>query len=1053
MKLFKPEWVSHNGEPIFSVDFHPGGKRFATAGQDSKIKVWSFECVKNHAHKKSSRLLCTIANHLGSVNCLRFSHDGFYLASGSDDHTGLIFCLTSQDGGEGRLGGLEEGGGGFLEDVEGNIENWKCIHTLREHSGDVIHVSWSKDDGMLSTCSVDNCVIIWSAVQKFAKLKVLHGHSGFVQGVAWDPIGKYLASQSEDKSVIVWRTKDWKIEKKITDPFQESSGTTIFRRLDWSPDGQFLIAAHAKNNVVCSVATILLRDSWLKQCDLVGHDGPVVASRFNHLLYDANAGSGGSLQEGMGAASEQKGGSYFLCCALGSQDCTLSVWITSRERPLLALKHCFDRTIVDLCWAPSGGQLIACSYDGTVVYVDLAQEIGVPLSEGEKEGILSEKYGNLSRMLCGAAGGVGGGGGGLLSLPENPEQLLLQLEKKKKKSTSLSRIQQDNHRPDSVDMAAGTTLTTAATLTTPSSVHLSLVASSCVPLSSSSSAQKETRTKDGRRRIVPQFMGGSSPAPRPPLSAFGGSAPAVEAAEGISSARMATVLGSPEPKVASEGTPAGGGSLCGGLKLTGRKGLLENRLSSHPISAESAGGVGGNGGGLGGMMMGSEEASGGGKREAATTCGGKKSVKSQRSMNQSRGVENAAYVDERTQDALPAFQGASWDGKMSRWNVAVFSTCNRVPCGERFQSHEICGGGRVYCVEVDNECGKQFRKVSLLDGGAILWTILLAGDFWVSLVAGNGKYIFIACGSELSVVGRESGRKLFPVFVGGSPICVVECKDEYLLWICADGSLRVFDLDRRRSILSLESIYGLFFEGGLDSGLVGCSSASLERSSFLTLLKVQILDSGAPVLTRSDGRVFLYDVANFHTWCLLSDPCCDFRNLSVIRDSGPVRGGRLASLQGVDDGMVAGYHSLGLSSTFVMNRHRKRFEDDAMVSPMVGVSFVEQQLLGAVLVDSLVEYRYWVHVYVKLLVGHSFEVKLREFCEDLLGPPHVCDEDWGKNGGSFGGEDESEWRPFVVGVSKREIFCEIFPLICANRNLQRLATELKASFDLVMMKE
>tara|TARA_B100000524_G_C23544483_1_gene332487 strand:- start:70 stop:180 length:111 start_codon:yes stop_codon:yes gene_type:complete len=33
MFIEKPAWVSHDGQPIFSVHVHPDGSRFATAGQ------------------------------------------------------------------------------------------------------------------------------------------------------------------------------------------------------------------------------------------------------------------------------------------------------------------------------------------------------------------------------------------------------------------------------------------------------------------------------------------------------------------------------------------------------------------------------------------------------------------------------------------------------------------------------------------------------------------------------------------------------------------------------------------------------------------------------------------------------------------------------------------------------------------------------------------------------------------------------------------------------------------------------------------------------------
>lgn len=49
----------------------------------------------------------------------------------------------------------------------------------------------------------------------------LIGHNGLVKGVTWDPVGQYLASQSDDKSLRIWRTKDWKEQACITEPFKE----------------------------------------------------------------------------------------------------------------------------------------------------------------------------------------------------------------------------------------------------------------------------------------------------------------------------------------------------------------------------------------------------------------------------------------------------------------------------------------------------------------------------------------------------------------------------------------------------------------------------------------------------------------------------------------------------------------------------------------------------------------------------------------------------------------------------------------------------------------
>ena len=80
----------------------------------------------------------------------------------------------------------------------------------------------------------------------------------------------YFSLQSVDKSLCLWNVNDWSLEKKITEPFQESSGTTHALRLNWSPDGQYLVTAHAMNNGG-PVAKIIERNGWKTKMDFVGH--------------------------------------------------------------------------------------------------------------------------------------------------------------------------------------------------------------------------------------------------------------------------------------------------------------------------------------------------------------------------------------------------------------------------------------------------------------------------------------------------------------------------------------------------------------------------------------------------------------------------------------------------------------------------------------------------------------------------------------------------------------------------------------------------------------
>jgi protein HIRA/HIR1 len=87
------------------------------------------------------------------------------------------------------IGSTIFGGGGKT-----NVEHWRCVSTLRGHSGDILDLGWSPDDQYLASSSVDNTVRIWNMLNMPESIAVLKGHTGLVKGIAWDPIGILLLS-------------------------------------------------------------------------------------------------------------------------------------------------------------------------------------------------------------------------------------------------------------------------------------------------------------------------------------------------------------------------------------------------------------------------------------------------------------------------------------------------------------------------------------------------------------------------------------------------------------------------------------------------------------------------------------------------------------------------------------------------------------------------------------------------------------------------------------------------------------------------------------------
>uniref|UniRef100_A0A8C5V3I7 Protein HIRA n=1 Tax=Microcebus murinus TaxID=30608 RepID=A0A8C5V3I7_MICMU len=463
MKLLKPTWVNHNGKPIFSVDIHPDGTKFATGGQgqdSGKVVIWNMSPVLQEDDEKDEnipKMLCQMDNHLACVNCVRWSNSGMYLASGGDDKLIMVWKRATYIGPSTVFGSS-----GKLA----NVEQWRCVSILRNHSGDVMDVAWSPHDAWLASCSVDNTVVIWNAVKFPEILATLRGHSGLVKGLTWDPVGKYIASQADDRSLKVWRTLDWQLETSITKPFDECGGTTHVLRLSWSPDGHYLVSAHAMNNSG-PTAQIIEREGWKTNMDFVGHRKAVTVVKFNPKIFKKKQKNGSSA----------KPSCPYCCCAVGSKDRSLSVWLTCLKRPLVVIHELFDKSIMDISWTLNGLGILVCSMDGSVAFLDFSQdELGDPLSEEEKSRIHQSTYGKSLAIMTEAQLST--------AVIENPEMLKYQ---RRQQQQQLDQKSAPAREPGSAASVAG--VVNGESL---EDIRKNLL-----------KKQVETRTADGRRRITP----------------------------------------------------------------------------------------------------------------------------------------------------------------------------------------------------------------------------------------------------------------------------------------------------------------------------------------------------------------------------------------------------------------------------------------------------------------------------------------------------------------------------------------------------------------------
>ncbi|KAJ8005623.1 hypothetical protein DPEC_G00119860 [Dallia pectoralis] len=1012
MKLLKPSWVGHNGKPIFSVDIHPDGTKFATGGQgedSGKVVIWNMTPVLREEAEKNEatpKMLCQMDNHLACVNCVRWSNNGLYLASGGDDKLVMVWKRAAFIGPSTVFGSSSK---------LANVEQWRCVTILRNHTGDVMDVAWSPHDVWLASCSVDNTVVVWNA-RKFPEIVTsLRGHTGLVKGLTWDPVGKYIASQADDHSLKVWRTMDWQQETNITKPFNECGGTTHVLRLSWSPDGQYLVSAHAMNNSG-PTAQIIERDGWKTNMDFVGHRKAVTVVKFNPKIFKKKQKNGSST----------KPSCPYCCCAVGSKDRSLSVWLTSLKRPLVVIHDLFDKSIMDISWTLNGLGILVCSMDGTVAYLDFSQdELGDPLNEEEKNAIHHNIYGKSLAITTEAQLST--------TIIENPEMLKYQQDRQREELARQS-LPHETQAHKLTSVVNGESL---------EDIRKNLL-----------KKQVETRTADGRRRITPLCIaqldtGDFSPALFNSVPILPGSVTQLPS-QLSSDSNTATSLGQrpcQEPLSTPAPEDAKDGSVSSGLAQTNSTALKSNLLLTastkmEPMKAldsrftersKATPGVSiSSVAGLTPLDRGKDVSTlkeSKPKEETSSDSEDKMAVVKSLSFSKRKpydpdGGENQVEKRKKgrprkmdikmmTPGGTQPLQQVPPSSEKEPCRVAAVPVSVLqlpTPTPQKTFTLQVSMEPPVY-LEVENE----FSTVS----GAKLSQLRCSreGREWVTLLpsrvisaAGSSDIVAVASVDRMLSVFSACGRRLLPAILLPGPMSTLHCSGFYVMALTACATLSVWDVQKQSALVKNQSLQTIL------SGKECTVSQSL------------LTQQGVPIISLSNGKSFCFN-SSLETWNLIADKqdllvqCADFRNCVSSQDAA-VSHGPLAVMQGRN--LNAGRLASRLSST------------PHSLQQGMTLAFLENQIASALILRSSVEYRHWLLIYARFLVNEGSDYRLRELCKDLLGPVHKS--------------ASSAWEPTTLGLRKRDLLKELLPVIGQNLRFQRLFTEYQDQLEQLRIK-
>lgn len=480
----------------YAISVNHNGTKVATGGLDGNVKIWDTQLILRYKNYKEEdekkgdpsdrmdiielshnlkRPIASMSRHNGAVTCVKFSPDGKFLASGSDDKIVLIWEKDEELTNRPKQFG----------ETEADLEHWMVRKRLVAHDNDVQDICWSPDGSLLITVGLDRSIIIWSGTT-FERIKRYDIHQSMVKGIVFDPANKFFATASDDRTVRIFRYSrkvndvsannyEFQVEHIVMDPFKKSPLTSYFRRMSWSPDGQHIAVPNATNGPVTAVV-IINRGNWATDVTLIGHEAPCEVCSFSPRLFRLDDG---------------KKDQYMTILATGGQDRTLAIWSTGCTKPLVVAEEIVGNAITDICWAPDGQSLFLTSLDGSVTCV--------MFEENELGEVVAEDV-NDSQLLR------YGGDRELAVFAESTEQLELEAL-----ATAEGRIvtpRQITPKPESK-------LRTDDDFTTAPSTPQRPKDNDPSPKKINNLTQTVRITKDGKKRVAPMLISSSSATTKP----------------------------------------------------------------------------------------------------------------------------------------------------------------------------------------------------------------------------------------------------------------------------------------------------------------------------------------------------------------------------------------------------------------------------------------------------------------------------------------------------------------------------------------------------------
>lgn len=354
-------------------------------------------------------------------------------------------------------------------------------------------------------------------------------------------------------------------------------------------------------------------------------------------------------------------------------------------------------------------------------------------------------------------------------------------------------------------------------------------------------------------------------------------------------------------------------------------------------------------------------------------------------------------------------------------------------------------------LDIKNGLGNETKpsRITYLKKEKQIWTDFIPRYIHLA-TEGSIFWALATLDGQILTYSHQSGKRLLPPLVLGSPISFLESHSKFLLAVTSIGELFVWDLLLKKvelaaNLLPLLDLNNKFQEDGLS------------KADNITMCAVTSL--GIPLITLSNGSGYLYnkDMGTWqtiteswwsfgsHYWNSNTEPKSTFGESSIIEllehktNEEIVRKTRTGR----------GKYYNKMSKNMIMKEGFENLENT------ISLSHLENRLLCCELLGEDSDFSKFFITYVQRICELGFKAKLYEVCDELLGPkshrgdlPDSDDSD----------EEEEDvagpsWEAKVCGLDKHTLLKEVILSCAMHRDVQRVLLHFGRKMGLANVEE